>query len=147
MAKVRVGAAGGISTPHAVAGALTMGADYLVTGSINQACLESGSSDIVRKMLAETRQAEVTMAPAADMFEMGVKVQVLKRGTLFAMRAHKLYELYRAHESLESLPEKERINLEKTVFKKPIDQVWTETEEFFRHRDPEQLVRAAKDSK
>ncbi len=26
------------------------------------------------------------MAPAADMFEMGVKVQVLKRGTLFAMR-------------------------------------------------------------
>ena len=147
VAKVRVGAAGGISTPHAVAGALTMGADYLVTGSINQACLESGSSDIVRKMLAETRQAEVTMAPAADMFEMGVKVQVLKRGTLFAMRAHKLYELYRAHESLESLPEKERINLEKTVFKKPIDQVWTETEEFFRHRDPEQLVRAAKDSK
>ena len=147
VAKVRVGAAGGISTPHAVAGALTMGADYVVTGSINQACLESGSSDTVRKMLAETRQAEVTMAPAADMFEMGVKVQVLKRGTLFAMRAHKLYELYRAYDSLESLPEKERLNLENTVFKKPIDQVWTETAEFFKHRDPEQLERAAKDSK
>ena len=37
------------------------------------------------------------MAPAADMFEMGVKLQVLKRGTMFPMRAQKLYELYRAH--------------------------------------------------
>lgn len=147
VANVRVGAAGGISTPHAVAGALTMGADYLVTGSINQSCLESGSSDAVRKMLAETRQAEVTMAPAADMFEMGVKVQVLKRGTLFAMRAHKMFELYRGYDTLESLPAKERETLEKTVFKKPIDQVWNETQDFFRHRDPEQLVRAAKDSK
>ena len=27
------------------------------------------------------------MAPAADMFEMGVKLQVLKRGTMFPMRA------------------------------------------------------------
>lgn len=147
VAHVRVGAAGGISTPHAVAGALTMGADYLVTGSINQACLESGSSDAVRKMLAETRQAEVTMAPAADMFEMGVKVQVLKRGTLFAMRGHKLFELYRGYDSMESLPAKERENLERTVFKKPLEQVWSETQEFFRHRDPEQLVRAEKDSK
>ena len=44
------------------------------------------------------------MAPAADMFEMGVKVQVLKRGTMFAMRAAKLYELYRAHDGLEDDP-------------------------------------------
>ncbi|MFM7132558.1 MAG: 2-nitropropane dioxygenase, partial [bacterium] len=147
VAGVRIGAAGGISTPHSVAGALMMGVDYLVTGSVNQACLESGSSDIVRKMLAETRQAEVTMAPAADMFEMGVKLQVLKRGTLFPMRAAKLYELYRAYDSLEDIPAKELENLEKTIFRKPVGQVWSETEDFFRGRDPEQLVRAAKDSK
>ena len=48
-------------------------------------------------MLAQAEQADVVMAPAADMFEMGVKVQVLKRGTMFAMRAAKLYELYRAY--------------------------------------------------
>ena len=48
------------------------------------------------------------MAPAADMFEMGVKVQVLKRGTMFAMRAAKLYELYRNHDSLEQIPEPDR---------------------------------------
>ena len=43
----------------------------------------------------------VLMAPAADMFEMGVEVQVLKRGTLFGVRARKLYDLYRRHESLD----------------------------------------------
>jgi len=147
VAKVRIGAAGGISTPHSVAGAFTMGADYVVTGSINQACVESGSSDTVRRMLADVAQAEVTMAPAADMFEMGVKLQVLKRGTLFPMRAAKLYELYRNHESLESLSEKDRKSLETTIFRRPIEQVWAETQEFFLKRDPEQLERAEKDPK
>ena len=55
-------------------------------------------------MLAQAQQADIAMAPAADMFEMGVKVQVLKRGTLFAMRAAKLYELYRAHDGLDADP-------------------------------------------
>ncbi len=97
---LRVGAAGGIATPASAAAAFAMGAAYVLTGSINQACVESGSSDAVREMLAQAEQADVAMAPAADMFEMGVKVQVLKRGTMFAMRAAKLYELYRAYPSL-----------------------------------------------
>ena len=84
--------------PAAAAAAFAMGAAYVVTGSVNQACVESGTSDAVRQMLAEAGQADVAMAPAADMFEMGVKVQVLKRGTMFAMRAAKLYELYRAYD-------------------------------------------------
>ena len=92
---LRVGAAGGISTPWAAAAALAMGAAYLVTGSVNQSCVEAATSDAVRRMLAQAQQSDIAMAPAADMFEMGVKVQVLKRGTLFAMRAAKLYELYR----------------------------------------------------
>ena len=91
----RIGAAGGISTPWSAAAAFAMGASYVVVGSVNQSCVESGTSDIVRKMLAEAQQADIAMAPAADMFEMGVKVQVLKRGTMFAMRAAKLLELYR----------------------------------------------------
>ena len=62
----------------------------------------------MRQMLAEAEQADVTMCPCADMFEMGVKVQVLKRGTMFAMRGAKLYELYRAYPSLEALPATER---------------------------------------
>jgi PfaD family protein len=98
-------------------------------------------------MLAQAEQADVIMAPAADMFEMGVKLQVLKRGTMFAMRAAKLYELYRAYPSLEAIPVAEQSNLEKTIFRLPIATVWAETEAFWRGRDPAQLERAARDAK
>ncbi len=143
----RVGAAGGISTPWSAAAAFAMGAAYVVTGSVNQSCVEAGTSDAVRRMLAQAQQADIAMAPAADMFEMGVKVQVLKRGTLFAMRATKLYELYRAHESLDGLPEADRSNLEKTIFRAPIAQIWQQTKEFFEQRDPSRIERAERDPK
>jgi PfaD family protein len=81
------------------------------------------------------------------MFEMGVTVQVLKRGTMFAMRASKLYELYRAHGSIEEIPPAEREKLEKTVFRAGLDEIWRETEAFFRERDPRQIERAAKNPK
>jgi PfaD family protein len=144
---LRIGAAGGISTPWAAAAALAMGAAYLVTGSVNQSCVEAGTSDAVRRMLAQAQQADVAMAPAADMFEMGVKVQVLKRGTLFAMRAARLYELYRTHESLDDLPGDERANLEKTIFRAPIAAIWEQTKEYFRKRDPTRIERAEREPK
>jgi trans-AT polyketide synthase, acyltransferase and oxidoreductase domains len=143
----RVGAAGGISTPWAAAAAFAMGAAYVVTGSVNQSCVEAGTSDAVRRMLAQAQQADIAMAPAADMFEMGVKVQVLKRGTLFAMRATKLYELYRTHDSLERLPETDRATLEKTIFRAPIAQIWQQTKDFFAKRDPSRIERAERDPK
>lgn len=141
----RVGLAGGIATPASVAGAFAMGAAYVVTGSVNQACVESGSSDAVRKMLAEAGQADVIMAPAADMFEMGVKVQVLKRGTMFAMRAAKLYELYRQYAAWEAIPEADRVQVEKTQLRAPFAEVWAQTRDFFTRRDPTQLARAEAD--
>jgi PfaD family protein len=143
----RIGAAGGIATPASAAAAFAMGASYVATGSVNQACVESGSSDRVRQMLAEAEQADVTMAPAADMFEMGVKLQVLKRGTMFPMRAQKLYELYRAHVSLADLPPREVESLEKTVFRASLDEVWRSTRDFFLERDPSQIERAERDPK
>ena len=144
---LRVGAAGGISTPASACAAFAMGAAFIVTGSVNQSCLESGSSDIVRDMLCKTGQADVAMAPAADMFEMGVQVQVLKWGTMFPVRAKKLYQLYRDYDSIEALPAKERAILEKSFFKQNLDQVWADTHAFFTKRDPRQNERAAKDPK
>lgn len=140
--RLRVGLAGGIATPESAAAAFAMGAAYVMTGSVNQACVESGTSDDVREMLAETRQADVTRAPAADMFEMGVTVQVLKRGTMFSMRGAKLYELYRSCGSLEEIPAAEREKLEKTVFRNSLDEVWNQTRDFFLERDPRQVERA-----
>ncbi len=146
-APLRVGMAGGIATPASAAAAFAMGAAYIVTGSINQACVESGSSDLVRKMLADAQQADVIMAPAADMFEMGVKLQVLRRGTMFAMRAQRLYELYRTHASLDEISAAERATLEKTIFHAPLDEIWRQTQAFFSERDPAQVERAAADPK
>jgi trans-AT polyketide synthase, acyltransferase and oxidoreductase domains len=144
---LRVGAAGGIATPLAAAGAFAMGAAFIVTGTINQACLEAGTSDTVRAMLADAGQADIAMAPAADMFEMGVKVQVLKRGTMFAMRAQKLYDLYVKHSSWEDIPVAEREAVEKNFLKQSFAEAWASTQSFFASRDPKQNTRAETDAK
>ncbi len=145
--RTRIGAAGGVATPHSVAAAFAMGAAYVVTGSINQACVESGSSDLARRMLCQADPADVIMAPAADMFEMGIKLQVLKRGTLFAPRAQKLYDLYRHYPDLESIPTAEREAIEAKIFRAPLLQIWEETLAFFTKRDPAQVERAQRDPK
>jgi PfaD family protein len=144
---VPVGGAGGIGTPAAALGAFMLGADYVVTGSINQACVESGASAHTRRILAQAEQADVMMAPAADMFEMGVKVQVLKKGTLFPVRAQKLYELYKTCDSLETIPAADREKLETQIFRKSLAAIWDDTETFFRERDPGQIERANQNPK
>jgi len=145
--KLRLGLGGGIATPAAAAAAYAMGAAYIVVGTVHQACVESGSSDTVRRLLAETRQADIAMAPSGDMFEMGVHVQVVKRGTMFPMRAARLYALYRQYDSLESLPADERQKLEKTWFRMPLETVWQQTAAYFSRRDPKQIERAERDPK
>lgn len=144
---LRVGTAGGISTPASAAAAFAMGAAYVLTGSVNQACIEAGTSTAVREMLAEVAQADVTMAPAADMFEMGVKLQVLKRGTMFPMRARKLYELYRTYGSLDELPVAQKTILERDYFRCSLAEAWTQTCRYFESVDPGQIERAERDPK
>ncbi len=144
---IRVGAAGGLGTPSALAAAFALGAAYVVTGTVNQSAVEAGLSDAGKRMLAEAGIADVAMAAAADMFELGVKLQVLKRGTLFASRANALYEIYRAHDSLESLPADVRTKVETRLLGAPLDAVWRETEAFWAGRDPGQLAQAASDPK
>lgn len=144
---LRVGAGGGIGTPEATLAAFNMGAAYIVLGSVNQACIEAGASEHTRKLLANVEMADVTMAPAADMFEMGVKLQVVKRGSMFAMRANKLYELYSNYASIEDIPAAEREKIEKQIFRQNLDEVWATTIAFFHERDPEMLARAQSNPK
>lgn len=140
--KVRVGAAGGISTPESALAAFSMGAAYVVTGSVNQACVEAGTSEHVRQLLETVDSTDVMMAPASDMFEMGVELQVLKRGTMFAPRAKKLYEYYIRYNSIEEIPIEERIKLEKQIFRQSLEEVWQDCIKFFRERDPAQIEHA-----
>lgn len=144
---LRVGLAGGIATPDAVAAAFSMGAAYVLTGSINQAAVEADTSETVRNMLAQAQQADVTMAPAADMFELGARVQVLKRGTMFAMRAAKLYSLYSDYDSYDDIPAKERDMIERGMLRASFEDAWHQTRQFFEDRDPAQIERAEKKPK
>jgi trans-AT polyketide synthase/acyltransferase/oxidoreductase domain-containing protein len=144
---VRVGAAGGIGTPGAVAAAFSLGAAYVMTGSVNQAAIEAGTSALAKTMLAAAEPTDVAMAPSPDMFEMGVKVQVLKRGTLFASRAGLLRQLYTTHERLEDIPAETVARIEREIFQRPLGEVWDETRRFFESRSPRDAERAASDPK
>ncbi|MFN8371032.1 MAG: ACP S-malonyltransferase [Bacteriovoracaceae bacterium] len=81
--KIRVGTGGGIGTPEAAAAAFILGADFIVTGSINQCTVEAGTSDVVKDLLNQANVQDTTYAPAGDMFEVGARVQVLKKGLFF----------------------------------------------------------------
>jgi trans-AT polyketide synthase, acyltransferase and oxidoreductase domains len=144
---VRVGVAGGIGTPQSALAAFMMGAAYVVTGSINQSCIEAGSSQHTKALLARAEVSDVMMAPAADMFEMGVRLQVLKRGTLFPMRAQKLFDLYRNYESIESIPLQEREQVEKQIFRRDLDLVWEETVNYLSRRNPKKIAKAQNNPK
>jgi PfaD family protein len=143
----RVGAAGGLGTPAAVAAAFAAGAAYVVTGSINQCATQSGLSADGRRLLADAGPADVAMAPAADMFELGVKVQVLRRGTLFAQRGARLHDAYRRYDSLDAIPAGEREEIERGVLGRPIDDVWAETRAHFAASAPAELERAERDAR
>lgn len=144
---IRIGAAGGLGTPTAVAAAFALGADYVLTGSVNQATVESGLSEAGKALLSKADFTDVVMAPSPDMFELGVKVQVLKRGTLFASRAALLFETYRKYSGLDDLPATLRQRLETEVFVQPLDLVWQQTAEFFRERSPLEVAKAETDAK
>ncbi|MEU4351871.1 PfaD family polyunsaturated fatty acid/polyketide biosynthesis protein [Streptomyces sp. NPDC023838] len=145
--QVRIGAAGGLGSPQAIAAAFALGADYVVTGSVNQVSVEADTSPAVKKLLAQAGLADCTMAPAADMFEQGVTVQVLSRGTLFPGHAGRLYRLYRDHDSLDSLPPEQRQALEERVLGRSLDEVWGDTRDYLTAHHPEQLHRAERDAK
>ncbi len=144
---IRIGAAGGLGTPTAVAGAFALGASYVLTGSVNQAAVESGLSEAGRRLLAEADLNDVIMAPASDMFEQGVKLQVLKRGTMFGVRALQLFEIYTGYEGLEELPARIKERLERQVLGASVEEIWKQTEEFFNGRDPAEVERAYRDPK
>jgi trans-AT polyketide synthase/acyltransferase/oxidoreductase domain-containing protein len=129
---VCMGLAGGLGTPEAVAAAFMLGADYVLTGSVNQCTVEAATSDAVKDMLQSIDIQDTGYAPAGDMFEMGARVQVLRKGVFFPTRANKLYSLYQHYDGLGELPAKTRALLEKSYFHRTLDEIWTEVREHYR---------------
>ena len=142
--KVRVGAAGGIGTPEAAAAAFVLGADFIITGSINQCTIEAKTSDSVKNLLEKINVQDTDYAPAGDMFEFGAKVQVLRRGVFFPARANKLYELYKHHNSLDEINEKTKKQIQEKYFRRSFEEVYEDVKAFY---PPNEIEKAEENPK
>lgn len=106
--RVHVGAAGGLGSPEAVAAAFLLGADFVMTGSVNQCSVEAATSDEVKDLLQQAREHDIATAPWAEQFALGVRARYLRRGLLFPARADALFDLWRGHDWLGDLDEAAR---------------------------------------
>lgn len=131
---IHLGLAGGIGSPEAVLSSFILGADFILTGSINQCTPQAGQSDLVKDTLALMDIHDTDYAPAGDMFEIGAKIQVLKRGIFFPARAKLLHQLYTNYDSLEEIPIAIRERVEKQILKKSIVEVWEDVKQFFQKK-------------
>ncbi|RKQ70070.1 ACP S-malonyltransferase [Oceanibaculum indicum] len=142
--RLHVGAGGGIGTPEAAAAVFVLGADFIVTGSVNQCTVEAGTSDAVKDMLEGMNVYDTDYAPSGEMFEMGSKVQVLKKGLFFPARANKLVSLYRQHESLEEIEPSLRRQIEERYFKRSFEEVFADVKASYRAAEVERAERQPK---
>ncbi|WP_045304963.1 ACP S-malonyltransferase [Saccharothrix sp. ST-888] len=105
---VHVGCAGGIGSPEAAAAAFVLGADFVLTGSVNQCSVEAATSDRVKDLLQEAREYDVDLAPWGEQFELGSRASYLKLGQFFPARAARLYDLWHRHTSFAEIDQSTR---------------------------------------
>lgn len=145
--QIRVGAAGGIGTPEAAAACFILGADFILTGSINQCTVEAGTSDQVKDVLQQMNVQDTAYAPAGDMFELGAQVQVARKGLLFPGRANKLYDLYTHLNSLDELTPELKNQIETRYFCRSFEEVWEETRNYYLSVRPDEIKKAESNPK
>lgn len=122
--RIRVGCAGSIGNPEAVAALFTLGADFVMTGSINQCTVEAGTSKLIKKVLQEIEIQDTEYIPAGDNYDYNTKIQVAKKGVLFAVRANKLYETYKMYNSISELNPELKEQIEENYFNKTFESVF-----------------------
>jgi len=145
--RIRVGAAGGIGTPEAAATAFILGADFILTGSINQCTVEANTSDAVKDILQDINIQDTDYAPAGDMFELGAKVQVVRKGVFFPGRGNRLYELYRHYNSLDEIDDKTKAQIQEKYFRRGFEEVYAETQAYYSEYLPEVIESAERNPK
>lgn len=123
---IYIGAAGGIGTDMAAMSMFIIGADYIMTGSINQCTVEAKISDEVKNKLQNAEIEDIDYAPGIDWFEFGSKVQVLKRGSFFCVKANKLYELYKRYNSLMDIDSETKERLISKYFLNDFETIYSE---------------------
>ncbi|MCG8569829.1 MAG: hypothetical protein MJB14_06790 [Spirochaetes bacterium] len=124
--RIRLGIGGGIGTPETAAAAFLVGADFILTGTINQCSVEAGTSHEVKDILENVSIHDLCYVPKDLLFETGAKISVVKKGSLFPVRANHLYDLYKKNSSLDDLDRETREKLETSYFQQSIDQILNE---------------------
>lgn len=122
--KVSVGCSGSIGSPEAIVALFALGADFVMTGSINQCTVESGTSNLVKKILQEMDIQGTEYIPSGDDFDYNSKMQVVKRGVLFPVRANKLSEVYKLYGSIAAIDSDVKKKIEEHYFKHTMEEVF-----------------------
>ncbi|MCQ8769824.1 ACP S-malonyltransferase [Streptomyces telluris] len=121
---VRIGAGGGIGTPESAAASFVLGADFVLTGSVNLCTAESGISAAAKDLLQDADVHDTAFAPYGDLFELGGRARVLRKGVLFHARAGKLHDLWRNYDAWEAVPAAVRSKVERDYLGASFDEVW-----------------------
>jgi trans-AT polyketide synthase/acyltransferase/oxidoreductase domain-containing protein len=103
VAKSRIGAAGSIGSGRTILALHYMGAEFFMTGSVNECTKEADIPDDVKDMLVKTNVNDFTYAPSENMFELNRFVQVLKKGVFFPSRANMLKSVYDTVNSIDDI--------------------------------------------
>lgn len=140
--KVRVGAAGGIGIPESAASAFLLGADFILTGSINQCTIEAGTSGAVKDILQQINVQDTAYAPSADMFEMGARVQVVRKGVFYPSRANKLYDIYRYFDSWDEIDSETQRQIEDRFFKCGFKQAYAQARTYYSEKRADAVEKA-----
>ncbi|WP_144558024.1 ACP S-malonyltransferase [Shouchella miscanthi] len=101
--RIRIGAGGGIGTPEAASIAFILGADFVLTGSINQCTVEAKTSDLVKDILQNIDLHDLSYVPSANDLEVRGQTQVVKKGMFFPARANKLHDLLKQYKKVSEI--------------------------------------------
>lgn len=112
----RVGCAGGIGTPKIAAMYFYMGADFVLTGSINQCATEAVLAKSIKCLLNGLTVCDCTYVPSEKFFELDKNVQVVKKGVFFPSRAKLLKSLYEVNDSIDMISDNMKTYLKNKMF-------------------------------
>ncbi|XYH98674.1 ACP S-malonyltransferase [Sorangium sp. So ce1128] len=144
--RVRVGVTG-VGHPSAIAAAFFAGADFVLSGALNQCTAEAGTSEAVKRMLERVGVQDSESVPSGDLLETGARVQVLKKGLFFPARAAKLHQIYCLHESLDEVSEKTKKQIQERFFRRSFGEVYSEVRTTVGARSPDEIERAERSPK
>jgi len=119
-----------------------MGADFVLTGSINQCTVEAGTSEMAKIFWPPPIFKTRRWRRPAIFSRSEARVQVLRKGTLFAARANKLYDLYGGRVAMTRLDRPTLEMIQKNYFSDPLQSVGGDPRRFNVLRAPEIVASA-----